>query len=120
MTDHKYRPNVRFGLGGVSLGNEFEFVTDALAEQTLEAAWEAGVRYFDRRRGVDLHSAAMQFSAVPDLAAALVVGAASPDQVLENVTSMKTRIPSDFWDELRAEGLIEPTAPVPAETLELV
>ena len=338
MTDHKYRPDVRFGLGGVALGNEFEFVTDALAEQTLEAAWEAGVRYFDtspwyglglcerrfghflhskprdeyilstkvgkllkaspaneakkyfrfttspndpifdytadgvqrsvedslqrmgvdridmlfvhdlspdnswlpedwatlfkiaekgafpaltrlreegvikgwgmgvncpqpilkclevadpdvcllasqyslvdhktalaqlfpkarqagvsfvigsslnagflagrprynygpqsydipaeklekrmaleriaRRRGVDLRSAAMQFSAAPDLAAALIVGAASPDQVLENVTSMRTRIPSEFWDELRTEGLIEPTAPVPAETLE--
>ena len=47
MTDRKYRPNVIFGLGGVALGNEFEFVTDARAEQTLEAAWEAGVRYFD-------------------------------------------------------------------------
>jgi len=47
VTDRKYRPNVDFGLGGVALGNEFEFVTDAQAEQTLEAAWEAGVRYFD-------------------------------------------------------------------------
>ena len=338
MTDHKYRPDVRFGLGGVALGNEFEFVTDALAEQTLEAAWEAGVRYFDtspwyglglcerrfghflhskprdeyilstkvgkllkaspanqakkyfrfttspndpvfdftadgvrrsvedslqrmgldridilfvhdlspdnpwlpedwerlfgiaergafpalsrmreegliggwgmgvncpepilkclevadpdicllasqyslvdhktaleqvfpkarqagisfvigsslnagflagrprynygpqsydipadklekrlalknaaKTHGVDLRSAAMQFSAAPDLATALVVGAASPDQVLANVTSMSTKIPPQFWDELRAEGLIEPTAPVPQETLE--
>ena len=338
MTDHRYRPNVSFGLGGVALGNEFEFVTDALAEQTLEAAWEAGVRYFDtspwyglglcerrfgrflhgkprdeyilstkvgkllkaspanqakkyfpfttspndpvfdytadgvrrsvedslqrmgldridmlfvhdlspdnswlpedwtsvfaiaekgafpalsrmreegtiggwgmgvncpqpilrclevadpdvcllasqyslvdhktaleqvfpkarqagvsfvmgsslnagflagqprydygprsyavppdklakrkalrevaERHGVDLRSAAMQFSAAPDLAAALVVGAASPAQVLANVTSMKTRIPSGFWDELRAKGLIEPTAPTPQEMLE--
>jgi len=338
MTDQKYRPNVRFGLGGVALGNEFEFVTDALAEQTLEAAWEAGVRYFDTspwyglglcerrfghflhtkprdeyilstkvgkllkasptheakkyfrfttspndpvfdytadgvrrsvedslqrlgvdridmlfvhdlspdnswlpedwailfgiaekgafpalsrmreegmiggwgmgvncpqpilrclevadpdvcllasqyslvdhrtaleqvfprareagvsfvigsalnagflaskprynygpqsydipvdklekrkalqevadRHAVDLRSAAMQFSAAPDLAAALVVGAASPGQVLANVTSMNTRIPSEFWDELRAKGLIELTAPVPQETLE--
>ena len=339
MTNHKYRPDVRFGLGGVALGNEFEFVTDALAEETLEAAWEAGVRYFDTspwyglglcerrfghflhgkprdeyilsskvgkllkassanqakkyfrfttspndpvfdftadgvrrsvedslqrigvdridmlfvhdlspdnswlpedwtilfkiaetgafpalsrmreegiikgwgmgvncpqpilrclevadpdvcllasqyslvdhknalerifpkareagvsfvvgsslnagflagkprynygpqsydiptgklqkrkalkevadRHGVDLRSAAMQFSAAPDLAAALIVGAASPAQVLANVTSMKTRIPSGFWDELRAESLIEPTAQVPQETLEL-
>lgn len=338
MTDRKYRPNVRFGLGGVALGNEFEFVTDALAEQTLEAAWEAGVRYFDtspwyglglcerrfghflhgkprdeyilstkvgkllkaspaneakkyfrfttspndpvfdytadgvrrsvedslqrmgidridmlfvhdlspdnswlpddwmssfktaekgafpalsrmreegvirgwgmgvncpqpilkclevadpdicllasqyslvdhktaleqvfpkarqagvsfvigsslnagflagrprfdygpnsyavpaqmlakrkalaevaERHAVDLRSAAMQFSAAPDVAAALVVGAASPSQILANVTSMKTKIPSEFWDELRASGLIEPTAPVQLETLE--
>jgi D-threo-aldose 1-dehydrogenase len=70
------------------------------------------------RRGVDLRSAAMQFSAAPDLAAALVVGAASPGQVLANVTSMNTRIPSEFWDDLKAEGLIEPSAPVPHEAME--
>jgi D-threo-aldose 1-dehydrogenase len=60
----------------------------------------------------------MQFSAAPDLAAALVVGAASPGQVLANVTSMSSRIPPEFWDELRTKGLIEPTAPVPQETME--
>ncbi len=319
MTDRKYRPNVDFGLGGVALGNEFEFVTDAQAEQTLEAAWEAGVRYFDTspwyglglcerrfgqflhkkprdeyilstkvgkllkaspanqakkyfrfttspndpvfdytadgvrrsvedslqrmgldridmlfvhdlspdndllpedwetlfgiaekgafpvlsrmreegmikgwgmgvncpqpilrcldvadpdicllasqyslvdhktaldqlfpkarqtgvsfvigsyvvpadrleerkalqevadRHGVDLRSAAMQFSAAPDVAAALIVGAASPGQILANVTSMNTKIPADFWDELKSEGLIEWDAPVPQEALE--
>lgn len=35
------------GLGGVAIGNEFEKVSDAQAEQTLEAAWQAGVRYYD-------------------------------------------------------------------------
>ncbi len=68
------------------------------------------------RHGVELRTAAMQFSAAPDLAAALVVGAASPAQALANVTSMKTKTPSEFWDELRAKGLIEPTAPAPQET----
>jgi D-threo-aldose 1-dehydrogenase len=29
------------------LGNEFEFVGDEDAYQTLEAAWNAGVRYYD-------------------------------------------------------------------------
>ena len=47
MTAPKYRPPASFGLGGVPLGNEFEFVTDEQAEEVLEAAWEAGVRYFD-------------------------------------------------------------------------
>src|SRR6266536_5027502 len=36
-----------FGLGGVPLGNEFTAVTDTEAQQTLEAAWNAGVRYYD-------------------------------------------------------------------------
>ena len=42
-----YKQEFRFGLGGVSLRNEFNKHTDKEAEGTLEAAWEVGVRYFD-------------------------------------------------------------------------
>jgi D-threo-aldose 1-dehydrogenase len=42
-----YRLPYHFGLGGVPIGNEFTAVTDVEAQQTLEAAWNAGVRYFD-------------------------------------------------------------------------
>ena len=68
--------------------------------------------------GVDLRTAALQFSAAPDLAAALIVGASSADQILADVTAMKTGIPSAFWDELKSEGLIEQAAPVPQKELE--
>ena len=70
------------------------------------------------RNGVDLRTAALQFSAAPDLAAALIVGASSAEHILGDVTAMKTRIPSAFWDELKAKGLIEQAAPVPQEELE--
>jgi D-threo-aldose 1-dehydrogenase len=43
----RYVPPVKFGLGGVPFGNEFEVVSDEGAYQTLEAAWNAGVRYYD-------------------------------------------------------------------------
>jgi D-threo-aldose 1-dehydrogenase len=43
----KYVPPIKFGLGGVPLGNEFEVVTDEDAYKTLDAAWSAGVRYYD-------------------------------------------------------------------------
>ena len=43
----RYVPPVKFGLGGVPLGNEFELVTDEDAYETLKAAWNAGVRYYD-------------------------------------------------------------------------
>ncbi len=43
----RYRIPHDFGLGGVALGNQFTITTDAQADATLEAAWEAGVRYFD-------------------------------------------------------------------------
>jgi D-threo-aldose 1-dehydrogenase len=54
-------------MGGVPLGNEFAVVTDKDAEAAIEAAWYAGVRYYDvapwyglglaeRRYGSFLHS----------------------------------------------------------------
>jgi D-threo-aldose 1-dehydrogenase len=64
--------------------------------------------------GVDLRTAALQFSAAPDIAAALVVGASSEQQILADYTSMQTRIPAQFWIELKAQNLIEQNAPVPA------
>jgi D-threo-aldose 1-dehydrogenase len=65
------------------------------------------------QHGVDLRTAALQFSSAPDVAAALVVGCSNPQQVLADYTSMSTKIPAEFWLELRAEGLIESDAPVP-------
>lgn len=47
MTTQRYRPPHDFGLGGVAIGNEFQFATDEQAEATLSAAWDAGIRYFD-------------------------------------------------------------------------
>ena len=47
MAAQRYRPPHMFGLGGVAMGNEFQFATDEQAEATLAAAWDAGVRYFD-------------------------------------------------------------------------
>ena len=64
--------------------------------------------------GVDLRTAALQFSAAPDVAAALVVGASSEQQILADYTSMQTKIPSEFWADLKAQNLIEQNAPVPA------
>lgn len=63
----RYRPHTRLGLGGVAIGNGFAASTDALSEQTLAAAYAAGVRYFDtspwyglglseRRYGHHLHN----------------------------------------------------------------
>jgi D-threo-aldose 1-dehydrogenase len=63
--------------------------------------------------GVDLRTAALQFSAAPDVASALVVGCRSEQQILADYTSMQTRIPVEFWADLKAQDLIEHNAPVP-------
>jgi D-threo-aldose 1-dehydrogenase len=64
--------------------------------------------------GVDLRTAALQFSASPDVAAALVVGASSEQQILADYSSMQTKIPAEFWAGLKAQKLIEQNAPTPA------
>jgi D-threo-aldose 1-dehydrogenase len=64
--------------------------------------------------GVDLRTAALQFSASPDVAAALVVGVSGEQQILADYTSMQTKIPAEFWAELKSRKLIEQNAPTPA------
>ena len=49
------------------------------------------------RYGVDLRTAALQFSSAADVAVALVVGARSAQQIQEDYNSLKAKIPSDFW-----------------------
>ena len=63
--------------------------------------------------GADLRTAALQFSAAPSGAAALLVGAHTEAQVIANVTSMRTTIPPEFWIELKRQNLIEQNAPTP-------
>jgi D-threo-aldose 1-dehydrogenase len=86
-------------------------------------SWDIPRKYIEKREklravaaeyGVDLRTAALRFSAAPDVAAALIVGARSEDQMLANVTSMQATIPPDFWAELKRQKLIEQNAPTPS------
>ena len=43
----KYKLEQKHGLGGVAIGNAFRPTTDKQAQEAMEGAWEAGVRYFD-------------------------------------------------------------------------
>jgi len=85
-------------------------------------SYEIATEFLEKRKqlrevaanhGVDLRTAALQFSASPDVAAALVVGASSEQQILADYTSMQTKIPSEFWADLKAQNLIEQNAPTP-------
>ena len=85
-------------------------------------SWNIPRRYIEKRErlravaaefGVDLRTAALRFASAPDVAAALVVGARSGEQILADVTSMQTTIPPEFWSELKRQKLIEQDAPTP-------
>ncbi|MCR8725111.1 aldo/keto reductase [Frigidibacter sp. ROC022] len=40
-------PLTRMGFGGAGLGNLYRAITEDQAQATLQAAWDAGIRYFD-------------------------------------------------------------------------
>lgn len=42
-----FKPKQSFGFGGVAIGNAFRPTSDQQAEEAMQAAWDAGVRYFD-------------------------------------------------------------------------
>ncbi|QBE66532.1 aldo/keto reductase [Pseudoduganella lutea] len=45
--NQRYRPITRLGLGGTGLGDMYHATSDEAANATVDAAWEAGIRYFD-------------------------------------------------------------------------
>jgi len=68
------------------------------------------------RYGITVPEAALAFVRAHPAVIATVVGARSGSQVDSNVARARTRIPGELWDELRAQGLLDPDAPVPADS----
>jgi D-threo-aldose 1-dehydrogenase len=66
-----------------------------------------------RRHGVALPAAALQFAYAHPAVVSVCVGARDPDQQSRNATLADQPVPADFWDELRAAGLIREDAPTP-------
>jgi D-threo-aldose 1-dehydrogenase len=65
------------------------------------------------RHGVVLPAAALQFARANPAVTTLLFGAVSPVEVAANLQLLQAIIPAALWAELRAEGLIDPAAPVP-------
>jgi D-threo-aldose 1-dehydrogenase len=112
--------NVKFVIGSsLNAG----FISGSPRYNYGKTSWDIPRKYIEKRErlravaaqyGVDLRTAALRFSAAPDVAAALIVGARSEEQLLADVTSMQATIPPEFWAELTRQKLIEQNAPTPS------
>jgi D-threo-aldose 1-dehydrogenase len=71
------------------------------------------LRAIAAEHGVDLVAAALQFSLAPDVASSLIVGADTPDQILDDHAALSASIPAEFWTALRDARILHPDAPVP-------
>jgi D-threo-aldose 1-dehydrogenase len=65
------------------------------------------------RHDVPLRAAAVQFPLAHPAIRSLIAGVRRVDHLEEYPGLMARPIPADLWAELRAEGLIDPAAPVP-------
>jgi D-threo-aldose 1-dehydrogenase len=74
------------------------------------------LRQVAARHGVELAAAALQFGMAHPVAVATIPGASSPEHLRRNAALMEAAIPAGFWDELLAEGLVPPEAPLPARS----
>jgi D-threo-aldose 1-dehydrogenase len=111
--------NVKFVIGSALNAG---FISGSPRYNYGKTSWNIPRQYIEKRQrlravaaqfGADLRTAALQFSAAPDVAAALIVGAHTEAQVLANVSSMQATIPPEFWAELKRQNLIEQNAPTP-------
>ncbi len=66
-----------------------------------------------KRHGISLQAAAIQFPLAHPVLASVPAGYRTAREVEAALSASRERIPAAFWDELRAEALIDATAPVP-------
>jgi D-threo-aldose 1-dehydrogenase len=64
--------------------------------------------------GVALPAAALQFLLAHPIVASVIPGGVRAEEVRQNLDSIRAPIPAAFWADLKAQGLIDPQAPVPA------
>lgn len=66
------------------------------------------------RHGVALPAAALRFVLAHPAVCSVIPGAMSAEEVRQNLAFLELPVPPEFWDDLRAAGLVLPEAPTPA------
>jgi len=66
------------------------------------------------RHNVPLPTAALQFPLAHPVVCSVIPGALSRQEVEQNIAHLRATIPAAMWQELKAEGLLDQSAPVPA------
>lgn len=98
-----------YSSGALVGGPNFEYapITPAVAQKV------ARIKALADRHGIGMKAAGLQFALANPAVAAVIPGASRPDRIVEDIAALAETIPADFWRELRAEGLVNPAAPLP-------
>lgn len=73
----------------------------------------AAIEKICRAHGVPLAAAALRLPLAHPVVATAIIGARSGEEVRANAALLAVPIPSALWSDLKAGGLIDPTAPTP-------
>ena len=110
---------------GIMLGGVFNsgiLATGAVPGARYNYA-EAPPEIMDRVRRIEavcaahatpLARAALQFPLGHASVSSVVLGAVTPDEICQNVAAIAEPVPAALWADLKAEGLLDVAAPVPA------
>lgn len=96
--------------GFLSGSNRYNYGGKPIPEAFLKKRQE--LLKIAKTHGVDLRTASLQFASFPDVAAAIIPGARTAQQIKEDWDSMNVVIPQEFWQELKSKKLIAQNAPV--------
>jgi D-threo-aldose 1-dehydrogenase len=84
--------------------------------QDADAGLVARARALDvlcRKHGTDLKAAALQFCMAHPAVTVALMGARNAAEVTDNLAMAEAAVPAAFWQELRAQGLVDARAPLP-------
>ncbi len=66
-----------------------------------------------QKYNVSMPSAAIQFVKAHNIVASVCVGMGDARRVAQTITGYTQAIPKAFWQDMRAQGIIDPAAPIP-------
>ncbi|MFY2765230.1 aldo/keto reductase [Arenimonas sp. MALMAid1274] len=98
-----------YSSGALVGGPNFEYApaTPAILDKV------ARIKALADRHGISMKAAGLQFALAHPAVAAVIPGASQPSRIAEDSAALREQVPSDFWRELRAAGLVDPAAPLP-------
>jgi len=100
-----------YNSGILAGGTRFEY-QKAPAEISAKVARITDIA---QRHDVPVKAAALQFSLAHPATAAVIPGASKPERIAEDHAALNTKIPDDFWHEMRDQHLVAANAPLPSD-----
>lgn len=99
-----------YSSGALVGGPNFEYAPASPAILAKVAA----IKAIADRHGVGMKAVGLQFALANPAVAAVIPGASRPQRIAEDRAAVAEIVPAALWQDLRAAGLVNPAAPLPA------